>query len=255
MAPVRRAVSLGHILGQKGLKAQALLTLGAILERLGRREEAQEAYQQAGQLFGMLQDLRGLTESLIRLGLLKFEYNEQEEALSYLRAALVEARRRADAGQVAAIVTALGKIFLEEGAWASARGLYTEGLELMEAAQNLHGEAKLRTDVAKLDGLERRFADGIAQAQRALLVYQTLRDRSGEAEVRSLLGWLHQGAGDLPSAIEHHRAALALYRALHDRPREAAGLLNLATVYEAQGLLQEVQAYRAEALALLQSLR
>ena len=89
-------------------------------------------------------------------------------------------------------------------------------------------------------------------AQRALALYQTLRDRLREANTLSLLGSFHQAQGNPEHAVELYERALALYRALRDQPREAASLVNLATVYEAQGSPQEARETQHKAIYLLQ---
>lgn len=255
MVVLQRAVGLWQELGQDGRQAQALLRLGVAAEELGRRKDAQQAYERAQRLFQQAQDRKGHAESLIRLGNLKIAGDDLDEGLGLLEVALTDARARRDSGQQVAVLIAIGKIRLQEGEWAAARLLFGEGLRLVEAERNLRGEAELRVHLARLDGLDGRFQDGIAEAQRALLLYQTLRDRSSEADTLSILGWLHQAAGNPAVAADHHQRALAFYRALRDRHREAAGLLNLAAAYEAQGLVQDAQEHRREALSLLQSSR
>ena len=90
-------------------------------------------------------------------------------------------------------------------------------------------------------------------AQRALALYQSLRDRSQEADTLSLLGSLHQAEGNTALAAEHHERALTLYRALRDRMREAASLANLAAAYETNGSLKEAQETQQKVIFLLQS--
>lgn len=255
MAVLQRAVTLWQELGQDGRRAQALLMLGVAAEALGRRKDAQQAYEQAQPLFQRAQDRKGYAESLIRLGSLKIADDYLDEGLRLLEAALADARVRRDSGQQVAVLIAMGKVRMQEGEWAPARLLFGDGLRLVEGERNLRSEAELRLHLARLDGLDGRFQDGIAGAQRALLLYQTLRDRLNEADTLSILGWLHQAAGNPALAADHHQRALAFYRALHDRQREAAGMLNLAAAYEAQGLAQDAQEYRREALSLLQSFR
>jgi tetratricopeptide (TPR) repeat protein len=88
-------------------------------------------------------------------------------------------------------------------------------------------------------------------ATKALTIYQSLRDRSREAEALSLLGTLTRSSGDLSTAIEYHERALSLYRALRDRPHEAATLMTLSAMHAAQGAHENAEETQQKALLLL----
>jgi len=164
----------------------------------------------------------------------------------------VDAEGRQDRGQQVVILTVLGDALLRQEDAQGARVKYEEGLRFAEAQRDLRAEATVRIRLARLLAAADQHAEGVAMAQRALALYQTLRDRSREADTLSLLGSFHQAQGDTVRAAELYERALALYRALRDQPREAASLVNLATVYEAQGSPQEARETQHKAIFLLQ---
>ena len=93
-----------------------------------------------------------------------------------------------------------------------------------------------------------------SMAEAALPLYQSVRERLGEADTLSLLGALDLSQGNPEGAMARHQRALDLYRALRNRPREAGSLANLAQVYETQGETGHLRETRDKVVFLLLSL-
>ena len=95
-----------------------------------------------------------------------------------------------------------------EAAWAH----YQQSVVLLEQRPEAAIEARLRIRLAALSSATRREEQGIESAKRAVTLYQSLRDVSGEAAAWALLASLHQALGHAPDGEEALRRALAIYR-------------------------------------------
>lgn len=108
------------------------------------------------------------------------------------------------------------------------------------------------------------YSEALVAGKKALELYRNVRDRSGEANTLTELGFLHWSTKDYSNALQYNRTALHLYRILGDTVCEAMALHNLAEIYrslnsyseslrlyrEAQNLNWARGNYRAQALSL-----
>ena len=117
----------------------------------------------------------------------------------------------------------------------------------------MNQEAVFSIRLARLHESAGEYGVARTLAQRALVLYQSIRNRPAQGEALSLLGTIDLDQGDAERAAAHYQGALELYRALRDRAREAGSLINLGIVSDSQGSSQPAQELYSKALSLLQS--
>jgi tetratricopeptide (TPR) repeat protein len=88
---------------------------------------------------------------------------------------------------------------------------YEQSLALVEQRPQASMEAGLRYRLAALYGDTGQQEKGLEFSRRAVTLYQTLRDSSGEAATWSLLASLQQALGQNQQAEESRQRALSLY--------------------------------------------
>jgi tetratricopeptide (TPR) repeat protein len=235
------------------MQARTLLQRGQIAEALERWTDALSSYEQAGNMFKRAHDLEGRIKTLVKQGALRVQHDQVGDGLMLLQGAYQEAR---DQSLLAEQMTALlwigsAQVHLEDPE--AARRSWEDGLALARSLQEMKQESIFSLRLAYLHESAGEY--GVAQflAQRALVLYQSIRDRHGQGEALSLLGTIDLNQGDGDSATAHYQGALELYRALRDRPREAGSLINLGIVSDLHGPSQSAQEFYSKALSLLQS--
>ena len=209
---VRQALTLFSKTPDSPVHAEALFLSARISVWLGDREEAAVLFERAKERYRRSQNAQALGAVRIQSGLLNVSDGWPDRGLVELQQVLDDARSRRDQDQTVAALVALGDanwiLDRTEAAWAH----YQQSVVLLEQRPEAAIEARLCIRLAALSGATRREEQGIESAKRAVTLYQSLRDVSGEAAAWSLLASLHQAIGQAPEGEEAIRHALAIYQ-------------------------------------------
>ena len=211
-ARLREAVSLFSKFPDQPAYANALLVLGRVSAWLGDREEAGRLFEQAIQRAGQSRNLHGAGQAKIQLGLLRISDGRTDEGDRLLQQALQDAQSRHDDDQTLAALLALGdaRSILDQPD--AARTYYQEALVLAEKGLHTRAEADLQHRLSCVYEAIGQPEHGIAPVKRALTLYQSLRDPSGEAGSWALLASLYYMAGHQSEAEEATQRALLIHR-------------------------------------------
>jgi tetratricopeptide (TPR) repeat protein len=250
---LRQAANLFGHASWRGPQAQALLAFGTVAEALGREAEARRAYDKAARLFLRVHDRSQRGESLIRLGRAIALHDGLQRGRPYLERAILEAREREDVPRIMKAKLAMGDALLQEEALADALEMYEQVLRLADRLGDMRVRALVRTRIVRIYMQTNRTAEGFPLVRTALTLYQSLRDRQGEADTLSLMGNMQLAEGEPDQAALSHEQAGELYRALQNLPREAASLINHGIAFEIAGHVTEAESARSKAIALLQA--
>ncbi len=212
---LKKAEALSGRSADHAAHARTALARGQAAAALNKLDEAADAYLKAETLARKSRDVKTLNEFRLLFGSLRILQGRTGEGRSLLQAALEDARLRHDGSQQLAAFLALADGESRAHDTAQARRLYEEALSLAEAERSLRSEAEARGKLASLTLTEGRPAEGVPLAKRALAIYQTLKDRTREAETLALLGRLHREAGQSSEAEEYKRQAVTVRRIYH----------------------------------------
>ena len=209
---LRDALSLFTKVPNSPAYADALLTLGRVSAWLGSREEASRLFERAVDQYTQLANVQGLGLARIQLGLMRINDGSTQEGLQLLQHAFEDATNRHDSGQTLGALLALGdaRWILDDPAAAGAH--YEQALALVEQKPQISTEAGLRYRLAALYGVTGQQEKGMGFSKRAVTLYQSLRDSSGEAASWALLASLHQALKQNQQADESEQRALSIYR-------------------------------------------
>lgn len=104
-------------------------------------------------------------------------------------------------------------------------------LNLADSLDDRQLQAKAHVRKAGLYTYTGQFPEALQAGKKALELCRITRDKSGEANTLTELGFLHWTSQDHRHALQYNRAALRLYRVLGDTDCEAMALHNLAEIY------------------------
>lgn len=194
------------------LLGQALDSLGAVLLRLDRPQQAEQAFREALLHSREVGDLRTQARVLQNLGVLQSRLGRFQEA---------------------------------EACWDSSRLLWEESGERLGLARSLRWKAMVRLQSEDLPGARESLGASLEASEEA-------QDARNLALGWWARGLLDQKSGDLQAAEEHLRRALEFSVAAENRPEEARVLSNLGLLSHLQGRHDRAARLHRSALALLQ---
>ncbi|HKY72960.1 MAG TPA: tetratricopeptide repeat protein [Nitrospira sp.] len=208
---LRQAVKLFAKTADSPVYADALFLSGRVSLWLGDRDDAAALFERAKERYGRAHNVQALGLVTLQAGLLKVSDGPSDEGLREIERTLEAARQRRDEEQTLTSLVALG-----DGNWIldrfqAAGAHYEEALALLERRPQATTEAGLRFRLAALNAAMGREEEGVNFAKRAVTLYQSLRDVSGEAATWSLLASLHHTLGHGEDAEQALRRALEIY--------------------------------------------
>jgi tetratricopeptide (TPR) repeat protein len=208
---LRQAVGLFSKTSDSPVYAEALFLLGRVSLWLGDRDEAASLFERAKERYRRAQNVQALGLVTLQSGLLKVSDGPSDEGLRELERTLEAARQRRDEEQMLTSLVALG-----DGNWIldrveAAGAHYEQALTLLERRPKATTEAGLRFRLAAVSAAMGKEEEGVFFAKRAVTLYQSLRDLSGEAATWTLLASFHHTLGHGDVAEQALRRALEIY--------------------------------------------
>ncbi|MEM9274653.1 MAG: tetratricopeptide repeat protein [Cyanobacteria bacterium P01_F01_bin.143] len=138
---------------------------------------------------------------------------------------------------------------------------YQEALESWQKALTIYQEIRDRQGEANslmnLGSAYRnlgQYPKGVKYYRQSLAIFQEIRDRQGEADSMGNLGNTYEFLGKSPKAIEYSQKSLTISQEIGDRQGEADSLMNLGNAYSNLGQYQKVVKYYQQSLALFQEI-
>ena len=209
---LRQALALFSKSPDSPVYADALYASGRVSMWVGSREEAATLFERAKERYRRSHNVQALGSVTLQSGLLKVSDASSDEGLQEIEQVLTEARRRRDHEQMLAALVALGDANLILDRTQAAGTQYEQSLALLDQRPQAVIEAGLRHRLAALSSVPGREERGIELAKRAVTLYQSLRDLSGEASAWAVLASLYESLGHGAEAEEASRRSLAIYR-------------------------------------------
>ncbi|HLI51049.1 MAG TPA: tetratricopeptide repeat protein, partial [Thermomicrobiaceae bacterium] len=243
-------------------RVEVTLRLGQVLDVVGKWTEAGECYQQALGLAEQFGDRVVQARCRFAIGGLRRRQGHHDEALDWLRQALVDFEQADDRAGASQTLTEIGIVYRLRGDFADARAYYDRGLKLIEAggtdagssagwlerrATTLKEAGTLATQQGDLELARDLYLDSLATLRDA-------GDKTGVANLLNNLGILARWQGDYEGAHASHSEALAIRRQLGDRWAISYSLTNLGNVAHNLGDLTSAQALHEESLMIQRQL-
>lgn len=163
---------------------------------------------------------------------------------------LEAARRLADRGAEAWLLSSLGGAYGDLRDFSRSASCFREALEIRRKAQDLKGQAATLLNLGFLHWKQQRTEDGIECFLRSLELSRQTGERYAEAMALNNLGEAYQQLGRFQEALDHLRRALAIFRSAGDMYNHAMTLDSVGRAHRGLGNFDDALRLSDEALLL-----
>ncbi len=178
--------------------------LGAVLNGMGRIEEAIEAARTGLAIFRKHERADGIGQCLSLLGELMQRSNRLDEAERMLDEALALQRQRGALRETGITLGNLSLVALDRGRYAAARACCEEAVELHREVGNKYNEGMQLIGLVDAAIGERRFDDALALVDEALVPLVAIANLPAIAAAKLRRGYVAQLRGDHALAERHY---------------------------------------------------
>jgi CHAT domain-containing protein/uncharacterized protein HemY len=249
-------------------EAKSTVNLGNAYVNDGQYRQAISVLENAVKIAQESKERRLEALAFLNLGGAYYELGEFKESIEFFQQTLTIAKeiKDADLEKIAEKLLVLmqaekqrkeaDKLF-EQGAQQYKISQFREALQSWEKALQIYQEIKNRQgEAASLDNLGSaylslgQYQKAIDLHEKSLVINREIVNRQGEANSLNNLGNAYQSRGEYQKAIDDHQQSLAITRELDDRSGEASSLGNLGVDYHLLGQYQKAINYHQQSLKI-----
>ena len=190
------------------LAAEALNALAGFEMETGALERAAEIYEQALQLAGVSDEVRGRIEQ--NLGILANIQGDHDAALDHYERALEACRHGGDERGCAYAYHNLGMISADQKQWGRAGEYFRQSLHLAELLHDLRLHGLCLLNHAEVHLALQQYEDARRSAEEAMKIFNELDAQLAKADAYKMLGMIYRETGRPALAESHLRTAIEL---------------------------------------------
>ncbi|MHB9108461.1 MAG: tetratricopeptide repeat protein [Armatimonadota bacterium] len=236
-------------------RAMALNSLGGVLQRLGRFEEAVDAFQRSRAIAEELGDKRHLAMVLNSLGGVWQRLGRFEEAVDAFQRSRAIAEELGDQRSLAMVLNSLGGVLQRLGRFEEAVDAFQRSHDLLVKQGDSRGQAMVLNSLGGVLQRLGRFEEAVEVFRKSAAIEEELGNRRGLAMVLNSLGGVSQRLGRLQEAIKALRASAAIEDSLGNRRGQAMVATALGKALLSQGQPEEAVAALTRAFDIEEALR
>jgi eukaryotic-like serine/threonine-protein kinase len=182
-AAYNQALAIARETGSLSDQANALNSLGLLHSQHGRLEEAHRLYQEALSILRKSDHRPNEGSTLNNFGIVYLLRGELEAARQILEQTVALVREVGDRVTEGSALSNLARVHLGEGRQDRAEALYLEALAIHRDVGNRRSEGITLGNLASLRRMQGRVDEGWALLQQALVIHREVGNRSFEAEL------------------------------------------------------------------------
>jgi CHAT domain-containing protein/uncharacterized protein HemY len=250
-------------------EAKSTANLGNAYVNDGQYRQAISVLENAVKIAQESKERRVEALAFLYLGGAYYELGEFKESIEFFQQTLTIAKeiKDADLEKIAEKLMEAEKQLkeadrlLQEGVQKYETSQFRGALQSWEKALQIYQEIKNRQgEAASLDNLGSaylslgQYQKAIDLHEKSLVINREIVNRQGEAKVLNNLGNAYRSRGEYQTAIDYHQQSLDITRELDDRSGEAKVLNNLGNAYQSRGEYQTAIDYHQQSLAITREL-
>lgn len=198
-----------------GRYAAAFLRLGVALGRAQKYQEADAALKQANDLFGISNEIEGMTEVFFQRGILLQQQGKLAEAETQFTKALERSTTLENNDQRIRTLQQLSNTFILAGDATKAQEYSRQATELARANRMENRTTLGLIEIGKGYLIRGNFAEADKNFNEALRLAQLFKGRYAEARAQLALGGLRKQQDDPEAALNYLRQALKYFQQGH----------------------------------------
>lgn len=208
--PLEEMLDEGSKTENDRVQAEALSELGLAYRRLGRLQEAQDAYLQALPLFEDLQAIPGRAHVLCGLGMTLEQSGDVGAARPHYQQALQLFEQLGDTYGQAKVWHCFARIHHTKNNELALR-FYTQSLQLYQDIGHIANIGPVLLDLARLKMTLCEFQEAIDLCEKAKEIFEGLEDQAAVAAVYTNLGIIYYSHSQMDLALKHWQQAHVIY--------------------------------------------
>ncbi|MEQ1610130.1 MAG: tetratricopeptide repeat protein [Hyphomonadaceae bacterium] len=191
--------------------ARALGNLGVAAMARGELDQAEQYFGDSLEVNTRAGDLGGQGQDLNDLGEIYRVKGQFAKAEDYMRRALKLATEAGHPEGMANVQLRLGRLAADRGRIAEATASYTRSREISEALGDSEGMSAAMNSLAEIEFNRGRIDAASKIVEQSLALAQEVSARESEAFAHGLIGEIAEKRGEMNAAIEHYREARTIY--------------------------------------------
>ena len=219
------AVTTAQAMGLRSTQAKSLSNLGKAYQNTGNLKQALNEYQQALFIAQAIKERATISKVLLNMGEVANKLGDTAKAKALFQQALAIAQEIKDP-QLVSLAQA----------------------QIQNKPEKVEADKLLAQGTKQLDTSQ--FQAALGSYQQALKVYQSIKERQGEAYSLGNLGLAYYSLGDYKRAIDYHNQGLVIAKEIGDRQWEARSLGNLGLAYYSLGDYKRAIDYHNQGLVI-----
>jgi tetratricopeptide (TPR) repeat protein len=219
-------------------RAEVLLELGQLYERLNDQANAVPVYEEAEKIFNELGEFQQVARAAVMNGLAAKTIGKADAALAHLKRAL-ELQRKGDLTDVARTSLLIGDVYQDLGKASEALTHYQEALTIFTRFNRRSEIAYAHQMIALAHKLAGNHAEMLKHFETSISMRENLGDMKGAAMAISKLADMQRQNGNADLALASYNRCLNIHKMRNDLALIAQTVGNIGTVYSLRGAHQE----------------
>ncbi|HEV7643513.1 MAG TPA: CHAT domain-containing protein [Pyrinomonadaceae bacterium] len=246
------AAALSIVREQKDRNSEGrlLVRMGVIYFELVDVRTALEFFNRALLLFRDVKNLKEESITLILIGGAYSVLNQNQKALSYISLALEGFRKVGDPYSEMVAILGIGAAYRSLGKKLEAVKYFNEALSISMKIADKRAEGMILSNLGDVYDDLGEREKALRFYDEALLNYRYIKDIYGEAETLSKLAVFYSVIDEKARALEYLNRALQLFRSLSDKEGEIDVLTSIGKIYQAAGDIDKAQSVLDQARLL-----
>ncbi|MFB2970008.1 tetratricopeptide repeat protein [Aerosakkonema sp. BLCC-F183] len=246
-----QALAIYKEVNDRAGEAMALNNIGAVYKGIGQPQEALKYFNQALPIVREANNRTGQARTLNNIGAVYLDIGQPQEALKYYHQALPILREVNDRASEATTLNNIGLVYDSIGQPQEALKYYNQALPILREVNDRAGEATTLNNIGAVYNSIGQPQEALKYSHQALPIMREVNDRAGEAATLNNIGAVYNSIGQPQEALKYYNQALPILREVNDRAGEAATLTNIGAVYDSIGQPQEALKYYNQALPIM----
>jgi tetratricopeptide (TPR) repeat protein len=251
----RKSGALDQESGNRGGEAKTLNSLGGALQRQGKFGDAADMFRRSAVIDEELGNRRGEAIALNSLGGVLQRQGDFDGAILALQRSEQLLTLLGDARGEAMVLNSLGGVLQRKGDFAGAVEALSRSVAIETRVGNKRGEAMVLNSMGGVLQRQGKFDEAVEAFGRSQAISEELHDQRSVAMVLNSLGGVLQRQGKFDEAVEAFGRSQAISEELHDQRSVAMVLNSMGGVLQRQGKFDEAAPVFRKSVAIGEELR